>query len=160
MSRKVEARDPDAVDRVIDVSWTGRLFALGCAVTGAYVAAASVAAIRSGQAAASWLLPLATGGLAAVLCVGVVSSSVPRYLPWRSVGQRTLAVVLLVLYAFVLLPAFGFLLGSLVFVTAVTIMYTPRRLSVGIGGTILVVALWVFFAYVADEPLPAGWLWR
>jgi len=173
----VEDRDPDvpaaaaptvdaagrpagASGKLINVVWAIRLFAVSCTLTGAYVVVVSVDAIRNGQAAASWLLPLTSGGLAAVLCAGVVSASRARYLSWRSIGERTLAVVLLVLYAFLLLPALGFLLGSLMFVAAVTIVYARRRLAVGLGGAAVAVALWALFAYVVAEPLPGGWLWR
>jgi len=177
VTRAVEDRDPDVPaaaartadtaggqdgvpGKLINVAWAARLFALLCAVSGIYVVVVSVGAIRGGRSAASWLLPLATGGLAAVLCAGVVSASAARYLSWRSIGERTLAVVLLVLYAFLLLPALGFLLGSLIFVAAVTIVYARRRLAVGLGGAAVAVALWALFAYVVAEPLPAGWLWR
>jgi len=153
-------RPADASQKLTNVAWAARLFALSCAVSGTYVVMVSVDAIRSGRAAASWLLPLATGGLAAVLCAGVVSAPAARYLSWRSIGERALAVVLLVLYAFLLLPAVGFLLGSLIFVTAVTIVYARRRLAVGLGGGVVTVALWALFAYVVAEPLPGGWLWR
>lgn len=144
----------------VNVAWAGRLFALLCAGAGTYVAIVSIVAIQGGQAAATWLLPLVTGGLSAVLCAGILPASATAFLSRRSIGMRTLAIVLLILYAFVLLPALGFLLASLLFATVVAIVYAPRRLAVGLGSAIVTVALWALFAYVVAEPLPVGSLWR
>ncbi|MGH7095813.1 MAG: tripartite tricarboxylate transporter TctB family protein [Stellaceae bacterium] len=156
-----EAARPEAGAEgpLVNVVWAGRLFALLCAGVGVYVAVVSLTEIRRGQAA-PWLLPLATGGLAAVLCGFIVPASSVAFLPWRSIGRRALAILLLILYAFVLLPTLGFLLGSLIFVTVVAMVYARNRFTVGLGGAVVTIALWALFAYVVSEPLPAGWLWR
>ncbi|HVC52309.1 MAG TPA: tripartite tricarboxylate transporter TctB family protein [Stellaceae bacterium] len=143
----------------VNVAWAGRLFALLCAGVGVYVAVVSLSEIRRGHAA-PWLLPLVTGGMAAVLCGCVVPACSAAYLSWRSIGRRTLAIVLLSLYAFVLLPTLGFLLASLIFVTVVAMVYAPNRFVVGLGGAVVTIVLWALFAYVVSEPLPVGWLWR
>jgi hypothetical protein len=148
------------MEKLINVAWAGRLFVLLCAGAGTYVAIVSVAAIRGGQPGGTWLLPLTTGTLSAVLCAGIIPASVAAFLSRRDIGLRTLAIGLLLLYAFVLLPALGFLLGSLIFTAVAATLYAPRRLAVGLGGAIVTVALWALFAYVVAEPLPAGWLWR
>ncbi|HET8995287.1 MAG TPA: hypothetical protein VFN42_01335 [Acetobacteraceae bacterium] len=154
------ARSPESsADRLVSIAWASRLFALLCACVGTYVASFSVIEMRQGHASA-WLLPLATGSLVAVLCIAAALTPGPAVLSPRAIGLRSLAIALLVLYAFVLLPAFGFLLASLIFAAAVAFAYAPRRLFVALGGVVMAVALWALFAYIVAEPLPIGWLWR
>jgi hypothetical protein len=153
-------RPAEAAGKQVNAAWAGRLFALICAGAGTYVAVVSLAEIRKGHAAAAWLLPLTTGALAAVLCGCVVPGFAAVFLSRRSLGRRTLVIVLMILYAFALLPALGFLLASLIFVTIVALVYAPRRLVVGLGGAIVTIALWAVFAYIVAEPLPVGWLWK
>jgi hypothetical protein len=157
----VSDREPAApAETLVDVTWAGRLFALLCAGAGAYVAVVSIAGMRDGRDGAPWLLPLATGALAAVLCAAILPASSRAFLSRRSIGRRALAIALLILYAFVMLPALGFLPSSLIFAAVVAIVYAPRRLAVGLGGAAVAIVLWAVFAYVVAEPLPVGWLWR
>ena len=153
-------RPHEPAETLVNVGFVARLFALLCTGAGAYVAVISYREIQGGQATAAWLLPLATGAIAAVLCGCILAASATSFLSRRSISRRMLAVGLLVLYGFVLLPALGFLIASLIFVTVVAIVYASSRLVVGLGGAFVTLALWALFAFVVAEPLPIGWLWR
>ena len=144
----------------IGAAWAARAFAGLCVAAGLYAAAVSLLRILHGEPGGTWLLPLATGVLAAILGVVVACEREPGLVARADVGRRAGAVALLGAYAFVLLPVLGFLAASLALVVAVSAGYARRSAVVGIGGLVIVAGLWAFFAFVLAEPLPRGLWWR
>lgn len=145
-------------DRTIGAVWAARAFAGLCVAAGLYAASVSLLHIGRGEPGGTWLLPLATGALAAILGVIVACERQPAVIVRGEAARRAGAAVLLGVYAFVLLPLLGFLAASVALVAAVSTCYATRRVMVGIGGLVIVAGLWAFFAFGLGEPLPSG-LW-
>jgi hypothetical protein len=154
--------DPAATvtNPVIDTAWATRAFAALCVAAGVYAASVSLFRITHGEPAGTWLLPLATGALTAILGIAVACERAAGAVALGEVARRAGAVVLLGIYAFVLLPLLGFLPASLALVIAVSACYATKRPAVVIGGLVIVAGLWAFFAFVLTEPLPRGLWWR
>ena len=143
---------------VIGAAWATRAFAALCVAAGAYAASVSLFHIIHGEPRGTWLLPLATGTLAAVLGVVVACERGPGVIARSEVARRAGAVLLLGVYGFVLLPLLGFLASSVALVAAVSAGYASRKVIVACGGLLVVAGLWAFFTFVLAEPLPRG-LW-
>jgi hypothetical protein len=137
--------------------WLARLLPGLVAAAGIYAAIISMIDILRAHNTDAWLLPLATGIVCAVLGLcAAFERSVP-ITPLTELGSGALAMALLLVYAFVLLPILGFLPASVLLVLAVTASATRRRF-VCAGGMVIAVGMWALFAYVLAEPLPGG-LW-
>lgn len=154
------ADERPAGDRTVGAVWAARAFAGLCVVEGGYAASVSLIRISHGEPGGTWLLPLATGILAAVLGAVVACGRERAVIACREVVRRAGAAGLLGVYGFVLLPLLGFVTASVALVAAVSACYATRRLMVGIGGLAIVAGLWAFFAFGLGEPLPGGLWWR
>ena len=129
-------------------------------VAGLYAASVSLLRIHHGEPSGTWLLPLTTGVLTAVLGAVVACEREKAAIASSDVAWRAVAIALLGLYALALLPAVGFLAASIALVCAIAGFYTTRKFTVAIGGLAVVAGLWAFFAFVLAEPLPRGLWWR
>lgn len=145
---------------VVGAVWGVRLFAGFTAAIGLGAAAAALTNILYTRATGAWLLPLAAGGLTALLGFWVSCEPADSTIAWRTLGRRVLAMALLVAYAFILLPFFGFLAASMLLVVALATLYASNPLFVAAGGLVIAVGMWALFWYVLAEPLPGGLLWR
>jgi hypothetical protein len=141
-------------------TWAVRLLAALCAAAGLYAVSASLIHIRRVADTGTWLLPLATGALTAVLGICIACAAIDSRIPWRLLGPRVTAIALLAAYGFVLLPLLGFLTASVLLVLVVTVLYASNRVLVGAGGLLIAVGMWALFAYVLAEPLPSGLWWQ
>jgi hypothetical protein len=140
----------------ISAAWVGRAIATVFVLAGIYAGWVALTHLRTDTDPGTWLLPLSTGALCILLGGGVALTGSEVFASWREVGNRGLAVALLLLYGFILLPFLGFLAGSVVLVIAVGGIYAANRIFVVAGGLVLAVAMWALFAYALLQPLPAG----
>jgi hypothetical protein len=138
--------------------WPGRILPSLVAAAGVYAVGVALTYILQAQNTEAWLLPLAAGAATLVLGICVMFEPTAPMPPLPQIGSRVLAMAMLVVYAFVLLPYLGFLPGSLLLALGVTGCFATRRWLVGAGALLLVVAIWALFAYGLAEPLPGGLL--
>ena len=132
-----------------------RCVALVIAALGGFALRQALVHIQQASDPGAWLLPLVCGGLCIVLGIVVALTSRETLLPRRHLGRRGLAILLLLVYAFVLLPWLSFLIGSVLLVLAVAAIAGSDRGFVMAGGIGLAVAIWALFAYVLLQPLPS-----
>jgi hypothetical protein len=142
----------------VSAAWVSRGIGAFFLLAGAYAGWIALAHIRQEPDPGTWLLPLSTGALCILLGGGVAASGSRVSASWREAGYRGSAIALLLVYGFILLPFLGFLAGSIVLVIAVGGLYATHRVFVVAGGLALAAAMWVLFAYVLLQPLPAGLL--
>jgi hypothetical protein len=139
-------------------AWAGRILPALVATAGVYAVGVALTYVLQAQNSEAWLLPLAAGSATLVLGVCVMFETTAAMPPLPQIGSRVLAMAMLVVYAFVLLPYLGFLPGSLLLALGITVCFAARRWFVGTGAVIIVVAIWALFAYGLAEQLPGGLL--